>query len=48
MREIKRKVVVPFDITKFERCIYCSSTDIEYSPKFNNWTCNYCYEIWEE
>lgn len=43
-----RKVVAPFDITKTKRCPYCNSTDIEYSSVFNNWICNYCYEIWEE
>jgi len=46
--KIKRKVVAPFDITKLERCPFCSSTDIGRNPTTDYWICNSCGEIWEE
>lgn len=46
--KMKRKVVALFDITKLERCPYCSSTDIGQNPTTNCWICNSCGEKWED
>lgn len=48
VKEQKRKIVAPFDITKLKRCPYCSTTDIDYDPIMKNWRCNVCDEIWED
>ena len=43
-----RRMVMPFDITKLDRCPCCTSTDIKYYPTLKDWRCNVCGEIWED